>query len=358
MSSAFPPASLAKPDDHRQSVAIYGHVQGVLWPAMVNHVYPLIGLPHHSAGAVECPSLESGGNGWDQAVEKEDFLGSCLTIPLKLQALSKVDVVDSVGLATGCINTTYLRPSSLSSSSSSPPSSASSSALSRSSLIHIGTNTDAPALTAVLLSALLSLPTPFPPSSPRLFEPGKAAAFAIGGGGAVRATIYSLTQELGCETVFLLNRDVEETRRVVETFSEVDVRAVESVEQAEKELGELERRGVKLIVGVGAVPCKEPETEQEKRMYEVARTLFRAPCERNGAGREGYLCLPEQRVFVDMAYKPRWTLFRKMADEAGWQTRCGSEVALENAFEQIKLWTNIDVPAEARESARMWLEEA
>jgi quinate dehydrogenase len=220
-------------------------------------------------------------------------------VTVKLQAVPLVDFLTPTALATGCINTTFLRPSS---SFPSPPHlpTSSSASLAASSLLHIGTNTDCTALTSVLLSALVSLSTPFPPSAPHSFSPhAKAAAFTIGGGGAVRAAIYSLSHDLGCSPIFLVNRDEDEMRAVVQHFPKVDVRPLRSVEEAEKQLNELQRGGGKLILGVGAVPCCEPKTEEEKTVYAVVETLFRSKY--SGAVDEveaGSLSLPDKPVFV------------------------------------------------------------
>ncbi|GAA5891085.1 hypothetical protein JCM6882_006415 [Rhodosporidiobolus microsporus] len=354
MTAPAAPAPLAKRDHQRNAVAIYGFpVAHSVWSGLMMHILPRIGLTQHSARPVELRSLVEENNGWDQDEKLPSYIGACITMPLKLQALRKVDSLDEAGEACGCINTTYLRPS----STQSPSKSAS---LASASLTQIGTNTDASALTNVLLSMLLSLPSPFSPSHPRAFPPAKAAALAIGGGGAVRAAIHSFSSSFHCEPIFLLNRDEGETQAVVEHFRArgVEVTPLGNVEQAEREIEALEKRGGRVVLGIGAIPCEEPKTEGEKRVYEVARTLFdrehAVPLEE---AEEGFLKLPEQRVFIDMAYKPHWTILRKQAEEKGWQTRCGTEVVLENTFEQIKLWTGIDVPQDVRASARKLLEE-
>ncbi|GAA5826940.1 hypothetical protein JCM11251_002171 [Rhodosporidiobolus azoricus] len=351
-------APTAKADDPRNAVAIYGSpVAQSIWADLMMHILPRIGLPHHAAQAVEVPTLEAEEeNGWEKAERLPTYLGACITMPLKLQALRKIDSLDPAGEACGCINATYLRPSSFA-----PASTSKTPSLVAASLTQIGTNTDAPALTNVLLSMLLDRPSPFSAATPTTFAPGTAAAFAIGGGGAVRAAIHSFSSDFRCEPIFLLNRDEEEMHAVVEHFRArgVGVIPLSTVEEAEEQVKRLEDKRGRVVMGVGAIPCYEPQTDEEKRVYEVANWLFgrgyEKPVEQEKA--EGYLALPEKRLFIDMAYKPRWTILRKMAEDNGWQTRCGTEVALENTYEQVKLWTGIDVPQDVRESAGKLLDD-
>lgn len=218
---------------------------------------------------------------------------------VKLQAVPLVDVQTSAALATGCINTTFLRPYT-SFPSHSFPSTSHSPAFIRSFFAHVGTNTDCTAVTSVLLSALLSLPSPFPPSAPRRFsQRSQAAAFVIGGGGAVRAAIYSLSHDLGCSPIFVINRSEEETNAVVAHFPSVNLRPLTSVEEAERELEELEKGGGRVVCGVGAVPCYRPETEEEKKVYEVARAVFGMRYAAGGVeSEEDGLKLPDKPIFV------------------------------------------------------------
>lgn len=42
--------------------------------------------------------------------------------------------------------------------------------------------------------------------------------FIIGGGGTTRAAVYALTESMGCERVYLINRDENETAEIVAHF--------------------------------------------------------------------------------------------------------------------------------------------
>ncbi|BGP36641.1 hypothetical protein JCM10449v2_000542 [Rhodotorula kratochvilovae] len=340
--SSAPPAQHARPDDRRNSVAIYGSpVSGSVSPKICNYIFGQLGLPKHHYGAAECNSLEEDGNGWSEALKREDCLGTCLTMPLKLQAFSRVDALTDEAQATGCINTTFFRPS-----PSSP-----------STLLHIGTNTDSPAVANVLLSSLLSAPSPFPPSAPHTFAPSAhAAALAIGSGGATRAAVHAL-RALGLKPIFVVNRDDAETDALLAHFGDEGgwgVRALRSVQDAERALRDLAEAGGRVVCGVGAVPCEEPKSEGERRVYDVAREVFSRRYEPEVREvEEGTLPLPEKPVFVDMAYKPLMTKLRVMAEEHGWKSVCGTEVVL---VQQCLLWTGIEVPPAVRQGARDLLE--
>lgn len=189
---------------------------------------------------------------------------------------------------TGCINTTFFRPSDPSDPLSPP--------------LVVGTNTDTPACLSVLLSSFLSLPSPFPPSAPRAFSPAaKDAALAVGGGGATRAAVHAL-QQLGCAPIYVVNRDEGETEAMRAHFAKWrwDVRALRSVGDAERELEGLEKDGGRVVCGVGAIPCAEPTTDGERMVYDVAEAVFARRYERRAgeAEDEGTLRLPERPVFV------------------------------------------------------------
>ncbi|GAA6036591.1 hypothetical protein JCM8097_001241 [Rhodosporidiobolus ruineniae] len=343
----FAPAPLAQPDDTRRAVEIWGSpIEQSVWSRLMRHVLPRINLPHHVASPVDCPDIEAEGSPWREAKERPEYLGACFTMPCKLQALRQSDALDAAGEATGSANTIYLRPAPPGLTSESP-------ALAAAGLVQVGSNTDAPAVTNILLSALLSTPTPFPANAPRFFAPGQAAALAIGGGGAVRAVLHALHANLGCSRILLLNRDRLEAQAVIDQFPKLDIRFVDSVERAEKEMQELEGKGMRLAVGIGAIPCEEPQTEGEKTLYAAAEKLFEWKYQRmEGKEQTGLLKLPEKPIFLDMAYKPRFTLLRQSAEKHGWVSLCGDSAVLEVVFEQIKLWTSIDVPRDVRDSAR------
>lgn len=190
--------------------------------------------------------------------------------------------------ATGCVNTTFFRPSSASPSR----------------VIHVGTNTDAAAVSNTLLSSFLHMPSPILGPAPRRFAPGTAAAFVVGGGGATRAAIYALSR-LSLSPIFIVNRDPTETTQVIDSFPDIDVRPLRTPEQSRQEMEDLLERGARLVCGVGAIPCEPPTSEAETLVYDVATEVFAlAGAESTAsAGRprdeeETFLALPTKPVFV------------------------------------------------------------
>ncbi|ORY56202.1 hypothetical protein BCR35DRAFT_355663 [Leucosporidium creatinivorum] len=331
------------PDDIRTQTALYGaNIEGKsIMPKLLDIIFPAVGLPRYKFIAVNCDSLESEDSVWKRDMKLPTTLGSCITMPLKIQAMTAVDELTPQAHAIGSVNTTYFRSSSPSGSPT-----------------HVGTNLDTLAVSNVLLSTLTALPTPFPPNTPLAFAPGKASALMIGGGGATRAAIYAM-HAIGLSPIYLVNRDAGETAAIVAQFGEWDLRPLETVEEAKEALAKGEKEGVRLAAGVGAIPSIEPKTEAEKRVYDIARLLFEHPDDASGAkAEEGFLALPSKPVFVEMAYHPPMTLIRTIAESAGWKTVCGTEVVAENAFEHCYIWTGKVVPPAVRDECRRVLREA
>ncbi|ORY56197.1 hypothetical protein BCR35DRAFT_335500 [Leucosporidium creatinivorum] len=330
-------------EDERNRMAIYG--TGIskmsVAPRLFDHIFPAIGLPNHKYTAIDCDTLQDPTNIWARDMSLPSALGSCITMPLKIQAMTAVDEVTPQAAAIGSCNTTFFRTDSATGK-----------------IIHVGTNLDTAGVGNSLLTVLTGHSTPFPPTVPLTFAPGTASALMIGGGGATRAAIYAM-HAIGLSPIYLVNRDLEETASIVEQFKDWDLRPLETVEEAKGALAKGEKEGVRLAAGVGAIPSIEPKTEAEKRVYEIAKTLFEHPYNASRVkAEEGFLSLPSKPVHLEMAYKPRMTIIRQIAEDRGWQTICGVEVVLEGCFEQCYLWTGKIVPSEVREGGRKILRQA
>ncbi|KAM0753951.1 Aminoacid dehydrogenase-like protein [Meredithblackwellia eburnea MCA 4105] len=331
---------VVQPNDVRNRVWIFGTpVSHSVAPAMFDIVFPALGLPSFKYGTSDCPDMAETSS-WQTLRKEPYFLGSCVTMPLKLAVMPHLDYLTPQAQAIGSVNTTYWRKNE------------------SGTLQHAGTNLDTAGVGNSLLSALSGSASPFPAETARSFAAGVGAALMIGGGGATRAAIYAMHQ-LGLSPIFLVNRDEEETSAIVKQFSDWDLRPIESVEAAKSALSALEKEGTRLVAGVGAIPSIEPVTEAEKRVYEIAKTLFEHPYDSSQAKAqpEGFLPLPNRPVHLEMAYKPRMTLIRKIADDRNWETICGVEVVLEGCFEQAYLWTGKVVDLPTREAARKLLRD-
>ena len=106
--------------------------------------------------------------------------GSGVTMPHKLAIISELDDLTPEARAVGACNTVFWRNSQL-----------------------IGTNTD---IVGVRESFYQNV-------SRDVFEgrPG----LVLGGGGAARSAVYALVKYMGCETVYLVNRDAAEVEAVM-----------------------------------------------------------------------------------------------------------------------------------------------
>lgn len=47
-------------------------------------IYPSLGLPRHTFKSLDCPSVDAEDSIWRQNKARPDFLGSCMTMPLKV----------------------------------------------------------------------------------------------------------------------------------------------------------------------------------------------------------------------------------------------------------------------------------
>lgn len=149
-------------------------------------------------------------------------------------------------------------------------------------------------------------------------------ALIIGAGGASRAAVYALSAEMGCEEIYVVNRDKDEVAALMEDvkrYDNFDLRQpklvqVTSVEQA-KNLSPP-------YYIVGTVPDFEAKTEEEL----LARAIL-----------ERFLGSEEKGVILDMCYKPMNTRTLKLARQKGWTCVDGTKVIGYQLGEQWRLWT-------------------
>ncbi|KAK4702194.1 hypothetical protein P7C70_g4032, partial [Phenoliferia sp. Uapishka_3] len=328
-------------EDARNRVWIFGTpVSHSVAPALFDVIFPALGLPKYKYSTSDCKNLTDEDASWHVEMAATYALGSCVTMPLKLAVMEHLDIITPQAEAIGSVNTTYWRKG--------PDDK----------LLHVGTNLDTAGVGNSLLTQLCGFPSPFPEGTPHSFAPAVASALMIGGGGATRAAIYAM-HSIGLSPIYLVNRDADETAAIVAQFSDWDLRPLESVEAAKAALAEGDKSGVKLAASVGAIPSIEPVSDAEKLVYEIAKTVFAHKYDASSATSQpqGFLQLPKKPVHLEMAYKPRMTLIRKIADDRDWQTICGVEVVLEGCFEQSFAWTGKVVDFETREAGRKILRQ-
>jgi len=139
----------------------------------------------------------------------------------------------------------------------------------------------------------------------------------IGGGGAARSAVYALRRWLGVTDIYLINRDEEEVREVIEEcvskgFGEGLVH-VRDAEQA----GSLEAPGAV----VSCIPDLLPRTESEK----MCRQLIEIMLEKELKG-----------VMLEMCYNPSpFTALGALAESKGWRVILGTEALIWQGLEQV-----------------------
>lgn len=137
-------------------------------------------------------------------------------------------------------------------------------------------------------------------------------------------------------------------------FSQLDMRHVQSVDEARMALALLQTKGIELSVAVGAIPAHAPTTPEELLVYDIARYLFSQakqdviPASKAvNDSSSAYLQRPAKPIFLDMACKvssaaitlvdamfdlrlqPIMTLLRKMSEDVGWHSVTGLDVLVE-----------------------------
>jgi quinate dehydrogenase len=184
---------------------------------------------------------------------------------------------------------------------------------------YTGTNTDC----LGIRDALLSKPAPS--------REGKGGSgMVIGGGGTTRAAVYALNKYLGLSPIYLVNRDEQEVRDVIDHFADKldgELIHLSSVAAAD---GIAAPRYI-----VGAIPEFPPTTAAEVTVREIAKNVFGKP---------------EKGVFLDMCYKPRFTTLLQIAGKNGWDTVDGVEAMIGQGLAQISIWSGLkrsDIPTEA-----------
>lgn len=92
------------------------------------------------------------------------------------------------------------------------------------------------------------------------FAPGVASGLVVGGGATTRSAVYALST-LGLSPIFLINRDEEEVRMVVDSFKTTALAGLElihlrNVADVDRYLGDGLTAGEKpgLAMVVGAIP--------------------------------------------------------------------------------------------------------
>lgn len=231
--------------------------------------------------AQECPTVENA----MELFRKPTFAGGVVTMPYKTMIMAHLDGLDDYCVKIGACNTVYRATDDS---------------------LH-GTNTDWRGIKSCLTSAS---------------EEGKGRpALIIGAGGACRAAVYALYEELGCTPIYVVNRDegevrtlLEDTKRYGDGLKIAHLRTVEEATSLAK---------VPYYI-VGTVPDSEPQTSTEIAARDILVTILSSS--------------PEKGVFLDMCFKPRRTRTLKLGEQYGWTTVEGTGIIAHQIDEQYRLW--------------------
>ncbi|CZT52740.1 probable quinate 5-dehydrogenase QA-3 [Rhynchosporium secalis] len=245
----------------------------------LNYAYLLYETPSISA----CLALTKSPN----------FQGAAVTMPHKVAIIPHLDVLTPEGLAIGAINTIFLRA-----------------ALDGRRLL-CGTNTDC----IGIREAILQNTSPVQSAGMKGY-PG----MIIGGGGTCRAAVYALINFIGCEEVYLVNRDKSEVDAVI---AECAAKGFGDKLRYVASIGEAEKLAAPRVV-VSAIPDFELKNEDEIR----ARCIV-----------EMILGKSENGALLEMCYHPNPdTAIARLAEKSGWNVIGGIEAMIWQGLEQDKIW--------------------
>lgn len=218
-------------------------------------------------------------------------------MPHKVAILPHLDHLTPEAAAVGAVNTLFLRQD---------PSGK---------RLYCGTNTDVVGIRDSFYANVSDPDTSF----------HNRPALVVGGGGAARSAVYTLRTWMKASKVYLVNRDREEVRAVIEECTARgygdDLIDVCTVAQA----GALE--GVGAIVA--CVPNFSPRTEAEKEARAVLETFLKKA---------------HKGAILEMCYHPSpWTEIAEISQRHGWKVVLGTEAMIYQGLEQDKYWTGKSV---------------
>ncbi|KAI1324678.1 quinate dehydrogenase [Xylariaceae sp. FL0255] len=231
--------------------------------------------------------------------------GASVTMPNKVTMMEHLDYMTDECKQVGACNTIFFSPPSLSPTSPTQ--------ITRKRKLH-GANTDVVGVRESFYQNISDPDTVF----------HDRPALVIGGGAAARSAVFALWKWMRATRIYLVNRDSEEVRAVIDEctahgYGDLLVH-VQTVEQAQN----LEAPGAI----ISCVPDFAPSTAGEKTARDVVETFL-------GKERKG--------AMLEMCYNPTpYTTLGGLAESKGWMVILGTEAMIWQGFEQCKLWTGLE----------------
>ncbi|KAJ4153298.1 hypothetical protein LMH87_009792 [Akanthomyces muscarius] len=253
-------------------------------PALHNGLFGQCGLPH------QYHLLETDNVADVKATLRDpSFGGASVTIPLKLDIIDELDDLTEAARTIGAVNTVI--PVFGTAEDGTPR--------------LLGDNTDWKGIAYALREGGLREVS------------SESAAMVVGSGGTTRAAVFAL-HSLGFSRIYVVGRTAKNVTAMIADFpNSYNLQAVTDAAT----ITTLPN------VIVSTIPGDKPiDPVTEKVISGVVNASATAS---------------QQRVLLDMAYKPRETPAVKLAESAGWPTIPGLEVLASQGWYQFQLWTGI-----------------
>ncbi|KAK0440926.1 uncharacterized protein EV420DRAFT_1580945 [Desarmillaria tabescens] len=291
-----------------------------------NKRFPLFGYPiaHSSAPGLHntCFDALKSGNRYElwptskitddvlEFIKSDEFGGCAVTMPNKAAIIPHLDEVSPETQVTDACNTIVK-------------------VRTENGFKFVGQNTDILGVRNALLNAL------------RDQYPGKELSsqlsFSVRGGATTRSAAHALTL-LGLSPIFLINRDPEEVRIVMEAMPHLSKKGglihLKNPDDVEKYL--VGPDAYTLVMAVGAIPAIAPVTYAERMVYTTVMAASTIPYKQPTS--ESGLPLPIKRIFLEMPYKPRRTPMLQIAEATGWHVINGVQAMIEQGLAQQRMW--------------------
>jgi pentafunctional AROM polypeptide len=255
-------------------------------PILHNTLFKKTGLPH-VYHRLETDVIADA----DSVLRSPDFGGASVTIPLKLDVMSRLDDLTDAARIIGAVNTVI------------PVNDEEGSGPRR----LLGDNTDWKGMVHCLGERGVVANT----------DGSGGPALVVGSGGTSRAAIYAL-HSLGFSPTYVVARDPKKAKALISDFpSEFNLQVLSSVSQAEA-------LQTAASVVISTIPADRPIDPVIREILIVAFSQ---------SAKEG-----QSRVLLEMAYKPQHTPIMQLAEDAGaWTTIAGFEVLAAQGWYQVRL---------------------
>lgn len=248
-------------------------------PLMHNYIARSLGY-NWKFLAKECPTVEDA----IKLFREPTFAGGVVTMPYKSSIMQYLDGLDEYATKLGACNNVYLAKDGT----------------------LQGTNTDWRGVKGCLLETSL--------------EGQGKPGLIIGAGGASRAAVYTLFEQLQCNPIYIVNRDIDEVKTLLRDCkaygSRLNLIHIRSVDQAKS------LQSPYYIVGT--VPDFEPQSKTEIECRDILESFLESA--------------QDKGVLLDMCFKPRQTRNLKLGERYGWRVVQGIGVIGHQVEEQYRLW--------------------